>query len=219
MISKLSAAALFTAFASLSAFAPSALKNKIEKQENIRPYIYSGTAESIFKVDNATSKVTWLSKKATSDHDGQIKLSSGQLLVENSVLKGGNFEIDMNTISCDDVTDAKSNEKLLNTLKNESFFNTVKFPKASFVITSAKKTSGSQYLIKGKLTIKGITNDSSFPATISIADKKLNAVAKIVFDRTKFDIKYSSKNFFENLGDKAIYDNVDITVNLNAVAP
>lgn len=69
------------------------------------------------------------------------------------------------------------------------------------------------------MTIKGITNDSSFPATISIADKKLNAVAKIVFDRTKFDIKYSSKNFFENLGDKAIHDNVDITVNLNAVAP
>lgn len=218
MITKLSAAALFTAFTSLSAFAPSALKSKLEKQEIIKPLLDKVVAESIFKIDNTTSKVTWLSKKATSSHDGQIKLSSGQFHVENNVLKGGSFEIDMNTISCDDVTDAKSNEKLLNTLKNESFFNTAKFPKASFVITSAKKTSGSQYLIKGKLTIKGITNDSSFPATVSIADKKLNAVAKIVFDRTKFDIKYSSKNFFENLGDKAIYDNVDITVNLNAVS-
>ena len=33
---------------------------------------------------------------------------------------------------------------------------------------------------------------------------KLAATAKITVDRTKYDIKFRSTNFFENLGDKAI---------------
>ncbi|MDG2164699.1 MAG: YceI family protein, partial [Flavobacteriales bacterium] len=34
-------------------------------------------------------------------------------------------------------------------------------------------------------------------------------------DRTKFDIKYGSGSFFENLGDKMIDDNFNLTVNIN----
>jgi hypothetical protein len=44
----------------------------------------------------------------------------------------------------------------------------------------------------------------------------LKAVAAITVDRTLFDIRYRSTNFFENLGDKAIYD--DFELNLNLVA-
>lgn len=175
-------------------------------------------AVSNFKVDKESSKLTWTAKKATGDHNGEVKVSNGNFIIENNVLKGGSFDIDLNSITDADVTDKASNEKLVSTLKGEAFFNTEKYPKANFVISSATKTTGSQYDVKGKLTIKGITNDVSFPATVTVNGKKLVAVAKITIDRTKYDIKFRSKSFFENLGDKVIYDDFDITVNLNAVA-
>ena len=34
--------------------------------------------------------------------------------------------------------------------------------------------------------------------------------SKLTFDRTKFDVKYRSGNFFQNLGDKLIYDDIDL---------
>lgn len=175
-------------------------------------------APSTFKVDTNSSKLSWTAKKATGDHNGDIKVSNGNFSIENNVLKGGSFDIDLNTITDADLTDRESNEKLVSTLKGENFFNTGKYPKASFVIASATKTTGNQYDIKGKLTIKGITNEVSFPATVVVTGKKLAATAKITVDRTKYDIKFRSKSFFENLGDKVIYDNFDIDVNLNAVA-
>ncbi|MBB6112008.1 polyisoprenoid-binding protein YceI [Mucilaginibacter lappiensis] len=171
-----------------------------------------------FKVDNQGSKLTWQAKKATGDHNGEVKISNGQFTSENNVLKSGTFDIDLNTITDADLIDQASNDKLVSTLKSETFFSTDKFPKANFAIVSATKTSGNQYDIKGKLTIKGITNDVSFPATLAISGKKLNATAKITVDRTKYDIKFRSKNFFENLGDKVIYDDFDLNVNLVANA-
>jgi len=171
-----------------------------------------------FKVDNQESKLIWQAKKATGDHNGEVKISSGQFTAENNVLKSGTFDIDLNTITDADLTDQASNDKLVSTLKSETFFSTDKFPKANFAIVSAIKTSGNQYDIKGKLTIKGITNDVNFPATLAINGKKLNATAKITVDRTKYDIKFRSKNFFENLGDKVIYDDFDLNVNLVANA-
>jgi polyisoprenoid-binding protein YceI len=112
-------------------------------------------------------------------------------------LKSGSFDIDLNTITDADLTDQAQNEKLISVLKSETFFNADKFPKANFVISSATKTSGNQYDIKGKLTIKGITNDVSFPATVAVNGKKLTANAKITVDRTKYDIKFRSKNFLK----------------------
>lgn len=126
-----------------------------------------------FKVDNQGSKLTWQAKKATGDHNGEVKISNGQFTAENNVLKSGTFDIDLNTITDADLTDQASNDKLVSTLKSETFFSTDKFPKANFVIVSATKISGNQYDVKGKLTIKGITNEVSFPATIKVDGKKI----------------------------------------------
>jgi len=221
-MTKFLGAVLFTASVALTSFTPSTIKTvkltkgkpgavkTIDHKKNFK------TAS--FKVDNENSKLTWAAKKATGDHNGEVKISNGNFAVENNNLKGGSFDIDLNTITDADLTDQASNDKLVSTLKSETFFNTGKFPKASFVISSATKTSGNQYDVKGKLTIKGITNDVSFPATIAVNGKKLTANAKITVDRTKYDIKFRSKNFFENLGDKVIYDDFDLNVNLTANA-
>jgi len=173
-------------------------------------------ATTKYKVDTKSSTLVWTGKKFTGQHTGNVQLSSGELVAEGKTVKQGNFEIDLNTITNTDVTDANYNAKLVGHLKNDDFFGVDKFPKASFVVSSITPKAGDDYLVKGKLTIKGITNDIEFPATIKNDGKKLNATAKIIVDRSKYNIKYNSSSFFENLGDKVIYDDFELDLNLVA---
>ena len=110
--------------------------------------------------------------------------------------------------------DAAANARLETHLKSDNFFSTEKFPKTTFVTSNIESKGGDQYIVKGTLTIKGITNEIEFPATIQISNDQLSAKAKILVDRTKFDIKFRSGNFFENLGDKVIEDNFELNVEL-----
>ncbi len=173
-------------------------------------------APAKFKVDPQASSLTWTGKKVTGQHTGTISLASGELTTEGKLVKEGNFEIDVKSITVTDITDKDGNAKLLGHLKSDDFFGVEKFPKASFVITSISQKAGNDYTIKGNLTIKGKTNEIEFPATILNDGKKITATAKITVDRSKYDIKYGSKSFFDNLGDKVIYDDFELDLNLVA---
>jgi len=162
-----------------------------------------------YKVDTQKSKVTWVGKKVTGQHNGTINLAEGTFTTKGKKVTGGSFAIDMTTLK-----DVDANQRLENHLRSDDFFSTEKFPKATFVISKIESKGGDQYAVKGNLTIKGITNEIEFPATIQMANSQINASAKIVVDRTKFDIKFRSGNFFQNLGDKAIEDNFELNVEL-----
>jgi polyisoprenoid-binding protein YceI len=175
-----------------------------------------GGKEKNFKVDTKNSTVVWTGKKVTGEHKGNVPLSSGTVVLTDNKVITGTFEFNLAAITNTDITDKSSNEKLLGHLKSEDFFSTAKFPTAKFVITKATSKAGENYEVTGNLTIKGITNPIAFPAAIKISDKKLVASGKITVDRTKFDIKFGSKSFFESIGDKAIYDDFILDVNLTA---
>nr|HAD50256.1 lipid-binding protein [Algoriphagus sp.] len=131
-------------------------------------------------------------------------------------ITGGSFEMDMVNLTVEDLTDPKSKGNLTNHLKSDDFFSVEKFNTASFKITDAKSSNGRDYVISGNLTIKGISQPISFPAKVSTSGNKLTAEGDITFDRTKFDIKFRSGNYFENLADKLIYDDVNLKVKLVA---
>jgi polyisoprenoid-binding protein YceI len=169
-----------------------------------------------YKVDTSKSKLTWLGKKVTGEHTGTINISEGSLTTKANKITGGSFAIDMTSIKCTDLTNPGSNEKLVGHLKSDDFFGSEKHPKANFVITKITPGEKDQYTIKGNLTIKGITNEVEFPATVSQVGGDIVAKAKIIVDRTKYDIKYRSGNFFTDLGDKAIYDDFELNVELVA---
>ncbi|MBC9929044.1 YceI family protein [Chitinophaga qingshengii] len=171
-----------------------------------------------FQVDKTQSKLNWVGKKVTGQHSGTIDVSDGKLDLENNVLKGGSFSLDTRSITVTDIKDASGNAKLLGHLKSEDFFGVEKFPAANFVITKVTPKSNGSYDVTGNLTIKGITNAITFPATVVISGAKLTAKADIKVDRTKYNIRYGSKSFFEGIGDKAIYDDFDLAVELVANA-
>lgn len=167
-------------------------------------------------VDKSESTVTWKASKVTGEHWGYVPISDAKLDVTGGKITGGSFEMDMVNLTVEDLTDPKSKGNLTNHLKSDDFFSVEKFNKSTFKITEAKTTNGTDYTISGDLTIKGITQPISFPAKASVAGNKLTASGAITFDRTKFDIKFRSGSYFENLADKMIYDEVKLDVKLVA---
>ena len=214
---KLTLSLAVAAIASLTAISGVVPPKKINKGP-LAKHARIAAKPVVFKADVKASKLTWQAKKATGDHSGTVSISDGSFTLEDNAIKAGTFEIDTRTIADTDIADAESNAKLVTHLKSADFFNAEAHPKAKFVLTSAAKGAGNTYDVKGNLTIKGITNAVSFPATVLVSGNKLTANAKITIDRTKYDIKFRSKNFFENLGDKVIYDDFDINVALVANA-
>jgi polyisoprenoid-binding protein YceI len=162
-----------------------------------------------YKIDNDKSRITWIGKKVTGQHIGTINLLEGKLTSNGNKITGGVFSVDMASLKDED-----GNQRLETHLKSDDFFSTANFPTATFVTTKVESKGGNQYVVKGKLTIKGITNEIEFPAMIQIEHGQVNAKAKILVDRTKFDIKFRSGNFFENLGDKMIDDIFELNVEL-----
>lgn len=171
----------------------------------------------VFKVDTQKSSVEWYAEKVTGKHNGNINLKSGQL-TNNHGRYGGSFVMDMTSLVCNDLKDG-SKAKLEGHLKSEDFFSVQKHPTASFEITSMTPISGSKadapnYTVAGKMTIKGITNDITFPANVTIANTTMMATADVKIDRSKYDIRYGSKSFFSDIGDKAIYDDFTLKIKL-----
>lgn len=159
-------------------------------------------------VDTASSKIVFLGKKVTGEHTGSVKIQSGSLNFAKDTLTGGTIVADMTTIAVTDITDAEYIKKFLDHMASDDFFASSKFKTAVLIVKSAKKLSGNKYSVNADLTIKGKTAPVTFDAEVS-TDK---ATAKVVVDRTKYDIKYGSGKFFENLGDKMINDEFSLDV-------
>lgn len=171
---------------------------------------------SNLKVNTSKSELTWLGKKVAGEHTGKISLKEGTLTLDGAKLTGGKFVADLNTITCTDIADKEYNGKLIGHLKSDDFFSVEKHPTATFVVTKAVAKGAGAYDVTGDLTIKGITKPVTFPVTVKPTATGAEATGKMVVDRSKYDIKYSSKSFFDNLGDKVINDDFSIDVKLVA---
>ncbi len=162
------------------------------------------------EVKVSQSKVTWKGYKVTGSHDGTIDLKSGFLMMNGKNLTGGEFVIDMTSISNTDMTAGNGKEKLEGHLKSDDFFGVEKHPTAKLVIKSSENFNKNSYTVKGDLTIKGITK----PITLVISMFENKATATMKVDRSKFDVRYGSGSFFDDLGDKTIYDEFDLVVDM-----
>jgi len=182
-------------------------------------------AAAVLKVDPAASQIKWEGSKklVKSAHNGFVKVKAGEVTMNGEQLVGGTFEIDMTSIENEDLKSSpKDQAKLVGHLKSPDFFNTDKFQTATFKITSVKalkpaKAGDPTHEITGDLTLKDKTNPVTFPAVITRDGNMTKAMANITIDRTKWDVRFGSTNFFENLAGDRIINN-DISLALNLVA-
>lgn len=196
------------------------MKKKILLALSVAAIAYGAIAgndgQSTMSVNAEESKIVWLGKKVTGEHTGHVSMADGELKFDGDMLTGGAFEIDMTSITNTDITNAETNQKLVGHLKSDDFFGVQTFPKASFKITDVEAKKAGKYHVKGDITIKGITKSIDFPVQITILDLKATATASITIDRSEFNVRYGSGSFFDNLGDKVIYD--DFTLDITLVA-
>ncbi len=157
------------------------------------------------------STVTWKAYKVTGSHTGTVDLEKGFLMFDDDKLTGGEFTVNMSSLVSTDLEGNPENKgKLEGHLNSEDFFDTQSHPTADLVFTDVKSTGKNSYEVTGDLTIKGTTK----PVTFDVSIYGSKATANVKVDRTDYDIKFRSGNFFENLGDKTIYDEFDLVVDL-----
>jgi polyisoprenoid-binding protein YceI len=172
-----------------------------------------------YKVDPKDSTVNWTgSKKIGAKHFGKISVKEGEIVTnEKNEPIGGNVVIDMTTISDQDMAgDPTNQKKLQGHLSSPDFFDVAKYPTSTFKITSISK-KGKDHVVKGDLTMVGQTHPVEFPAKVTKDTLGWTGEGKIVIDRTKWNLKYGSGNFFKELaGDKIINNEIELDLKLVA---
>jgi len=160
-------------------------------------------------INASESSVSWEGKKVTGKHNGLVSIAEGSLQFDDGALTGGTVVMDMSSITVEDLQ-GEWGQKLLGHLQSDDFFSIEKHPTATLVITSVAQKDGGEYGITADLTIKGTTKPVAFDAQLTDS----GASAKITIDRTDYDIRYGSGKFFDNLGDKTIYDDFTLDISL-----
>lgn len=161
------------------------------------------------KINIAKSSIVWTGKKITGEHSGSIKFKHGSLTFTKKKLSQGSFTVDMTTLNNTDQS-GKDKEQLEGHLKSSDFFGTEEFKEAKLVFKAIKTKAKGAYSIVGDLTIKGKTNPVIFDLTV----KGNKATTSLLVDRTKFGIQYGSGSFFADLGDRTIYDEFELKIEL-----
>ena len=179
-----------------------------------------------YEVDIDKSTLHWYGYKITGQHDGNVNINNGYVVLNSnsSIISDAYIEMDMNSISVSDIKSEKWNKKLVDHLKDDDFFSVFDYPVSSLKILGQvhsdnlviyeKKDKNSEILYNCLITIKGIENIVRVPIAISESNGILFASGTIKLDRTLWDIKYKSQKYFASLGDRVIYDNFTIDFSL-----
>ena len=167
-------------------------------------------AQSI-TADTSQSNIRWYGEELTGKtHFGNLSFKAAQIEVQDGVITGGNFIVDMSSLSVEDLSGG-GKTKLENHLRSDDFFSVDKNPEAKLKITQKAKVESGVQKLYGELSIKGIQHPIDL--TMTFGDNN-SALAQLTFDRSKYNVRFRSGSFFENLGDKLILDDIRLEVSL-----
>lgn len=174
------------------------------------------SAES-YSVNTDASTIEWKGFKPTGSHNGTIAIDNGVLDVANGEIVGGTFIINMNSITVLDIpADDEKNGKLAGHLKSPDFFDVEKHPSAGFTITGIEDVDG-KMMLSGNLSLKEAKNNVTFPVTVTNENGAVTLNSEtFTIDRSKWNVQYGSKSFFDNLGDKFINDDIELKIMVKA---
>ena len=164
--------------------------------------------------------IKWEATKLNgSSHDGTISATQGKIKVEGGVTSGM-MTLDMNSFTCTDL-DGEDRENFDSHLKSEDFLDVAQYPKADIKITGLKQMDG-KHSASIKLFLHGGIVDYETPVKVKEVEledggKGYMIAGVLMVDRTKHKIIYGSGSFFDNLGDRAINDEVKISFSFTAI--
>lgn len=194
-------------------------KNETEAKDAQEVAVVENAAK--FKVDAASSTIAWVGSKPTGKHNGTINIENGVVNVAGDAITG-TFLIDMTSITVTDLEAGEGKESLEGHLKGmaegkeDHFFNVAKYPTAAFEVTGVTEKDGKK-MMQGNLTMRDQKKNIEFPVSYSVDGENMTLTSEpFTIDRTDWGVNYGSKSVFDNLGDKFISDDIELTVNLKA---
>jgi len=176
-----------------------------ETEETETPSIQNG----LYALDTESSSLEWSAERIVGgSHEGKVLITKGEITAADGGISAGSFTVNMSTIS-----ESAENQQFLSHIRSDDFFSVEEFPASEFTITTVEK-SGSQFTVRGDLTIKGKTNSVSFPASVSVQNGNLRVTANFSIDRTLWGVNFGSGTVFQQIGDKAIRDEIEFRLSL-----
>lgn len=160
---------------------------------------------TVLPIDTSRSEVNWRGAKVTRAHDGGFNLYDGTVTVSGDQVTGVTVNIDMTSIWSD-------TNRLTGHLKSDDFFSVEMYPDARFEASSFAPTdsAGATHLVTGNLTMRGVTNSVTFPATISVEENMATANADFIINRRNWNVNYDGE------ADDLIRDDVRIIFDIVA---
>ncbi len=172
-----------------------------------------------FNLDAGNSLIMWTGSKIGGQHTGTLKVTKGMINVEDGKVVGGKFAIDMTSINCTDL-EGQTKADLEGHLKSADFFDVASHPRSVFEITKVTQLvndPNASHLVYGNLTLTDVTKEIGFKAQIDITDNSITvSTPDFTINRTDFGVTYGSDKFFDNLKDKAISDEIGLSIKLRA---
>ncbi|PNQ73355.1 lipid-binding protein [Hanstruepera neustonica] len=211
----------FLTFAGIAVFAL-ALTNCKDKAKEAETTAAEETAEMTavstkYLADAANSTIMWKGFKPTGTHTGTISIENGVLTMKGDAIESGTFLIDMNSITVTDIpAEKEGNAKLTGHLKSDDFFHVEQYPSSAFTVTGFEMKDG-KGMLSGNLKMKDAENNITIPVTITENGDTVTLTSEtFTIDRSKWNVKYGSKSFFDDLGDKFINDEFELQITLVA---
>jgi polyisoprenoid-binding protein YceI len=146
-----------------------------------QPAIAQGTAQQ--KLNPAQSEVGFQFKQMGVPVDGKFTKFDAQVSFDATKLATSkvNFTVDIASATLGDkATDAE--------LPKTTWFNTAKFPQATFASTSIKALGAGKFEVAGKLSIKGVSQDVVIPVAMTQAAAVTTAVGSFPIKRLIYKI-------------------------------
>ena len=188
-------------------------KNKAEEvtTTNTETAMLAEYDDVTYTVNVDESTIEWQGFKPTGSHKGTINIESGTFTTNDGKIQSGSFVIDMSSIK-----ESEDNARLEGHLKSADFFDVENFPIAGFEITGLE-VKADNIILSGNLTLKDTTNNVIFPVTVVLEDDTLTLSSEVfTIDRSKWNVRYGSKSFFDNLKDKFINDDIELKIVIKA---
>jgi polyisoprenoid-binding protein YceI len=134
------------------------------------------------KLVAASSEVTFTAKQVGVPMDGRFKRFDAQIALDPKQPQNGKVSIgiELGSVSLEPATDAE--------LLKPEWFNTAKFPKATFVSTAIKATGAGRFDVSGKLSIKGQQRDLTVPVVLAAAGGNTVATGSFALKRLDFKV-------------------------------
>jgi polyisoprenoid-binding protein YceI len=234
---KLTGLFLSTAMIAFACSQPSTVETS-EAQE------VTATEGKTLTIDQTSTQIGWRGYKPAGQHFGNIPATEGMLAVNGEEITGGKFTFDITGLKIEDMQETDENYgKLWGHLQSADFFDAANHPTATFEITEVKSFSSSDAItdqdqfstdntpksesslspanpthwISGNLTMRGITKNIKFPASVKMENGVVMAKAGFNIDRTTWGLAYGDESTaLDKAKDQFIYNTVSLELDLKA---